>query len=82
VLCALLEIVDVTIVNVALNEGIINWCCLGITAYAIANVIVILWWRAGCHNSLDDEITFAVSIIILPLLLLCAVTLIMGTSSL
>jgi DHA2 family multidrug resistance protein len=24
VLCALLEIVDVTIVNVALNEGIIN----------------------------------------------------------
>jgi hypothetical protein len=37
-----------------------------ITAYAIANVIVILW-RAGCHNSLDDEIILQF-LLFLPLL--------------
>ena len=47
VLCALLEIVDTTIVNVALNNmrgslgATLNDVAWVITAYAIANVIVI-----------------------------------------
>jgi len=69
VLCALLEIVDTTIVNVALNNmrgslgATLNDVAWVITAYAIANVIVIpmtSWWsqQFGRRNY------FAASIII------------------
>jgi DHA2 family multidrug resistance protein len=68
VLCALLEIVDTTIVNVALTNMReswcnINWCCLVITAYAIANVIVIPM-TSWLSQQFGRRNYFAVSIII------------------
>jgi DHA2 family multidrug resistance protein len=56
----LLEIVDTTIVNVALTNmrgslgATLTDVAWVITAYAIANVIVIL--PVGSHSNLEDEI--------------------------
>jgi DHA2 family multidrug resistance protein len=87
VLCALFEIVDVTIVNVALNNmrgslGASLTDAWVITAYAIANVIVIPM-TSWLSQQFGRRNYFAVSIIIFTVASFYAVTLIIyGTSSL
>ena len=77
IICALLEIVDTTIVNVALNDmrgnlgatmSEVGWV---ITAYAIGNVIIVPM-TSWLSQQFGRRNYFAASIILLPFVLFCA----------